>query len=94
MQMAPAPEASTVKDSAAVKTIPEGKASCMLVFAAMAMGPMGAVSIAPAATPCPMVMEMAEMVEECVGKVRLARTRGCERKKGPTAGQQGCDCEV
>ena len=59
IQIAPAPEASTVKDVAAVNTIPSWKSHWLEVFAAIAIGPIKAVVTAPPVSPSPMVIEIA-----------------------------------
>ena len=49
-------EESTVKDVAAVKTIPLGKSHCKLVFAPIVIGPIRASVTAAPVLPAPMVM--------------------------------------
>lgn len=56
MQSAVLFDESTVKEVAAVKTIPEEKFHCIEVFASIALGPIRAVVTAPAVSPSPIVM--------------------------------------
>jgi len=64
MQIAPAPDASTVKEVAAGSIKPKTrnvslKSNCRDVFAAIAIGPIKAVVTAPPVSPAPMVIEIA-----------------------------------
>ena len=60
IQIAPAPDASTVNDFAAVNFMPKGNVNWSDVLAAMAMGPINAVSTDPGTdSPSPMVTLMA-----------------------------------
>lgn len=59
MQIAPAPEASTVSDVAAVTHKPCLKSHCIDVLAAKVIGPRSAVVTAPAVSPAPIVILIA-----------------------------------